>query len=336
MLTATQQQPPEIERLLSLLEKWPTDLYSAHGGQLTAESVRESRLRQARSVMERHGSCASLLFEEESLVGAAAWSPLVWDSGHFGFSAARLDLLLADGAYRQSVRRKQHLLDVVLRECEQQEIVHLSVRTQAADLTSIHALEHRGFELIDGIQTFTLCLDQPPSVVANVPEGTCIGRYEPWQLGGILEIAKSAYRFDRFHSDAALPPGSADRLHEDWVRNSCAGQAADLVMVACKQDQVLGFVTVKFDSSVRCRDGGRLATIVLVATAESGRGQGIAKATTSAVLSWLREKNTAAVQVGTQLSNVAAGRLYESCGFRLGATTLTFRKIVRECHQNEY
>ncbi len=324
--------PPRLdaEVLCRMIEAWPVDGYSAHAGRISPDSLRKKRMDVASSLLASGPNRAPLLWEHGELVGAASWSPLPWDSRYFGFAAARIDLLLAGGAYALSLRRKQILLDSVLRECRAEGIAHLSARVHAADLSSIHALEGHAFQLIDGIQTFTLSLAEECPAPGAHPTGVHIGEYEPWQLEGILDIARTAYRFDRFHADPELPDGAADRLHEDWLRNSCAGQAADLVMVAFSGRQVLGFVTAKFDSSIRFHNGGHLATIVLVATAERGRGRGIARATTLALLSRLRQCDIAAVQVGTQLSNIGAGRLYESCGFRLGASTLTFRKVVAQ------
>lgn len=328
MPIATPQLQLEPESLCRMLEEWPTDSYGAHRSRIAPTTLHEHRLEQARTFLSIPDDRIRLIQEQGELVGAASWSPLPWDSRHFGFAAGRIDVLLASGDYRLSRQRKQHLLGLLLEDCRRQGLQHLSIRVQAADLTSIHALQQHGFEWIDGIQTFTLSLVDSTAEVFSVPAGIRIGDYEPWQLEGILEIAGSAYRFDRFHSDPALPAGAADRLHEDWLLNSCSGKATDMVVVATDERQVLGFVTVKFDSGIRCRNGGLLATIVLVATAERGRGQGIAKATTLATLSRLRKHNIAAVQVGTQLSNIGAGRLYESCGFRLSASTLTFRKLI--------
>lgn len=324
--------PPRLESevLCRMIEAWPVDGYSAHTSRISPDSLRRKRMDLASALLASDRNRTPLLWEQGELVAAASWSPLPWDSRHFGCAAARIDLLLADGAYALSLQRKQILLDSILRECRADGIAHLSARVQAADLSSIHALEGHAFQLIDGIQTFTLSLADEYLVPGDVPTGVQIGEYEPWQLEGILDIARTAYRFDRFHADPELPDGAADRLHEDWLRNSCSGQAADLVMTAFHGRQVLGFVTVKFDSSVCFQNGGRLATIVLVATAETGRGKGIARATTLAALSRLRQCGIAAVQVGTQLSNIGAGRLYESCGFRLGASTLTFRKVLAQ------
>jgi ribosomal protein S18 acetylase RimI-like enzyme len=45
-------------------------------------------------------------------------------------------------------------------------------------------------------------------------------------------------------------------------------------------------------------------------------------------LEWFRERGAARATVGTQLANIAAARLYQSCGFRTTAVSLTFRKVL--------
>ena len=65
-----------------------------------------------------------------------------------------------------------------------------------------------------------------------------------------------------------------------------------------------------------------------MATALDARGRGIAKATTYGALDWFREQGVDIVEVGTQLRNIPASRLYEACGFRLVASSLSLRKWI--------
>ncbi len=257
------------------------------------------------------------LFRIDAPAGAAAWRILDWDSEQFGVGAARLDLLEASGSYREARGQKHELLASVLEQCRQAGIRHLSARVDTGDLTTIHALEETGFELIDGIQTFLLSLNGDQAVA---PPGTRL--FESRDLTQILEIGKSVFLFDRFHADAALSPGVADRLHENWTRNCCLGTAADAVVVAEEEGRVASYVTCQAD-----REAGR-GLIILAATAEWARGRGAARRASAAALHWFASQGLATVEVGTQLRNIPAARLYESLGFRLTRTSLTFRKIL--------
>jgi RimJ/RimL family protein N-acetyltransferase len=253
----------------------------------------------------------------ETSAGTAEWRAVEWDTEQIEMQAARLDALEASGSYSEVRARKGELLALVLDQCRQSGILHLSARVGAGDLTTIHALEEAGFELIDGIQTFEIGLDSNTIVP---PPGTRL--FELKDLPDVLKIGRTAFVFDRFHSDPALAPAVADRVNESWTRNCCLGTAADAVLVAEEAGHVATFVACRVD-----RQAGH-GIIILVATAEWARGRGAARRTSLAALHWFAGQGLHTVEVGTQLRNVPAARLYESLGFRLIRTSLTFRKIL--------
>ncbi|MCW5978478.1 MAG: GNAT family N-acetyltransferase [Bryobacteraceae bacterium] len=253
----------------------------------------------------------------ETPAGTASWRALEWDTAEFGMPAARIDALEAPGAYAKARVDKRELLAIVLDECREAGIRHLSARVDTADLTTIHALEEAGFELIDGIQTFALSLNAHH---APLPSGTRL--FEPGDLPEVLDIGRTAFIYDRFHADPSLSPDVADQVNENWTRNCCLGIAADAVVVAEEDGRVASYVTCRAD---REKDHG---IIILVATAEWARGRGAARRASSAALHWFSAQGLATVEVGTQLRNIPAARLYESLGFRLTRTSLTFRKIL--------
>ncbi|MBZ5630763.1 MAG: GNAT family N-acetyltransferase [Acidobacteriia bacterium] len=256
-------------------------------------------------------------FRIETPAGVAEWRALEWDTEQFGVAAARLDLLEAFGSYDEARIRKRGLLRSVLDKCREAGIRHLSARVDTGDFSTIHALEEAGFELIDGIQTFLLALNGNH---ASAPSGTRL--FEAEDLPEVLEIGRTAFIFDRFHADSALSPAVADRVNESWTRNCCLGVAADAVVVAEEEDRVASYVTCRADRQER------RGIIILVATAEWARGRGAARRASTAALRWFAEQGMAAVEVGTQLRNIPAARLYESLGFRLTRTSLTFRKVL--------
>ena len=253
----------------------------------------------------------------EAPAGTAVWRTLEWDTEQFGLAAARLDLLDASGGYAEARGQKRELLSLVLNECREAGIGHLSARVDTGDFTSIHALEEAGFELIDGIQTFQLTLNGNH---APAPPGTRLFYLK--DLPEVVEIGRSAFVFDRFHADQALASGVADRVNESWTRNCCLGAAAAAVVVAEEGGRVASYVTCQAD-----RKAGK-GIIILVATAEWARGRGAARRASGAALNWFAGQGLVAVEVGTQLRNIPAARLYESLGFRLIRTNFTFRKVL--------
>lgn len=253
----------------------------------------------------------------ETPVGTAAWRTLEWDSEQFGIPAARLDLLEASGSYSDARAHNRELLNTVLAQCREGGIRHLSARVDTGDLAAIAALEEAGFELIDGIQTFRLRIR---GNLMPAPSGTRL--FEPRDLPEVLEIGRTAFIFDRFHADPALPPVVADRVNECWTRNCCLGIAAEAVVVAQEEGRVASYVTCQADRQAS------IGIIILVATAVWARGRGAARRASSAALHWFGGQGLEAVEVGTQLRNIPAARLYEGLGFRLTRTSLTFRKVL--------
>jgi RimJ/RimL family protein N-acetyltransferase len=237
-----------------------------------------------------------------------------------------VDLLVAPGEYTRAREVKRALLESLFSNCRKRGISHLTARVDAGNLSSIHALESAGCELIDGIQTFSLHLQKAGGRTTTDRLETRMFRED--DLPQVLAIARTSYVYDRFHADSALSPEVADAANEDWVRNSCAGTAADSVILACREGEVLSYVTCKIDRETGPALGVSFGAIVMVATAQEARGRGAARAATEGALDWFRGQRVDVVEVGTQIRNIPAGRLYESCGFRLVGVSLTFRRLL--------
>jgi len=313
-------------QLDSLLENRPQQPYAFYRGLLSEEALRRFSLRRAFELLERPEASSILRRRNGTVEGLACWSSLAWDTSQMGMAAGRLDLLLHRGQYAEARAGKAALLEELLEACRRQGVRHVTARVDAGDLSSLHALGAAGLEIIDGIQTFSLRLAQAPW--AGPDNGLEVRAYRPSDLEQVLSIARTAYVHDRFHADPALTSETADALNEDWVRNCCLGTAADGVIVAAEGDRVLGYVTCKVDRRSAEELAMCFGSVVLVATAAPARGRGVARQATLGALEWFRSQGVDVVEVGTQLSNIPAARLYEGCGFRLAAVTLTLRKLL--------
>ena len=289
------------------------------------DAVAEDTKRKLAGIVADPAAKTMVARREYGLTGIAAWRVLRWDTEQFGFPAARLELLAAAGDYPVARETLGSLLRETLSDAQAQGIRHMVARVDAGNLAAIHALEEGRFETIDGIQTFALRLRR-----SSPGPGTSVETrlYRDADLPQVLAIARNAYILDRFHADTALTAEKADAVNQEWVRNSCLGKAADAVIVACAGDRVLGYVTCKLHRETSAALGLSLGSIGMVATAAVARGRGVATTGTRAALEWFRGRNVDLVEVGTQMRNIAAGRLYEKCGFRLSAASLTLRKVL--------
>jgi ribosomal protein S18 acetylase RimI-like enzyme len=153
--------------------------------------------------------------------------------------------------------------------------------------------------------------------------------------GASIEIAVAAdaeavasatvFEWDRYHADPMLPAGGADAVHRALVRQACQRQGADIAWVARDADGVLGFTAGVLDPLMRDVLGLPTLTITLAATAPRARRRGVGRALAAHAIRWAAAQGLAAIEVGAPLRNIAAARTYESAGFRLVASRLTFR-----------
>jgi dTDP-4-amino-4,6-dideoxy-D-galactose acyltransferase len=316
--------PEALADCASLLEAYPFKPYRSYSQRAGESALRHLFLSRIEAGFR--GGTLSVLWVPgaNAAQGLAAWTRLAWDSQQLGVGAGRLDWLVASGDYQEQYTIKEALLTAILEACADQSIRHLSARVDASDLSSIHLLEEHGFITVDSILTFSL--DIGDARWPSPPEGLEIGLSRPEDIEQLKAIARSSYAYGRFHSDPQILKAVADELHAVWLENSCLRKAADAVIAAAENGRILGFVTCKIDRRAAQYLGLIIGTIVLVATAPEARGCGVARATIYGSLDWFRGQGVDIVEVGTQLRNIPASRLYEACGFRLVASSISLRK----------
>ncbi|MCX7800715.1 MAG: GNAT family N-acetyltransferase [Fimbriimonadales bacterium] len=242
---------------------------------------------------------------EVAVEGARAWMALdPFDSECFGFPMAKIEA--AEGDERCS----RELFREAVRRAGEIGWRHLAVRVPDGRPALAQSLERAGFFWVDATVVFERSLvgfaAEADPQIAPAAEG---------QLRRLQAIARGAFAQSRYQTDPHLPPEGARRLTDAWVANLWAGRA-DLVLVADPVHPV-GFVACLFDPARRS------AQIDLIAVAEEGRGRGVGR---RLVLEACRHYSGRAdrLEVGTQLANLGAVRLYEACGCRLARSALTF------------
>lgn len=247
---------------------------------------------------------------------------LPWDTRMLGTSAGRISWFVHRNDEGGEASK---LLEAGTSEARRLGIRYLVARTSSADMVSIHLLESNNFHLVDGLVTF----GQVPreSSLPAVSKGVEIGLARAEEVESLAEYAAESFRVDRFHMDPAIENHTADELHREWVRNSCAG-FADAVIVARIDGRPAGFNTVKCDKRAERILGIRIGAEVLGATSKEYRGRGVWQAISQASINWFAQQGCQWSEVGTQLANIPAARLHEAAGFRIVSSNLTFRRLL--------
>jgi dTDP-4-amino-4,6-dideoxy-D-galactose acyltransferase len=317
--------PHNWAHIAPLVDAWPFKALAGHADWQPAR-LKNLTYERFKNVLGNQDGAAWMALQENAVRGFAVFSMLAWDSEQLGISAARLDHLVATGSYAEQHQIKETLLGKVLDEAQRRGVWQLSARVDASDLSELHVLEEAGFITVDSILTFAKELARHKSSPLTYDFQIRLATSDDAER--TANLARHAYIYDRFHSDPFIKPERADELHATWLRNSCAGKAADAVLLAEDEEGLLGFVTCKLQRDTGTHLGRMVGTIVLVATAERARGMGVGYATTMAALEWFRGQGTAVVEVGTQLRNIAASRLYQKCGFTHVGSSVSLRRLL--------
>ncbi|MEZ4441047.1 MAG: GNAT family N-acetyltransferase [Polyangiaceae bacterium] len=189
----------------------------------------------------------------------------------------------------------------------------LSFRADCKELGISWGFQRAGFVVADTNVQFRMHITDELLEPLRAP-GQCCSAALPEDREAVLAMAR-IFRSDHFHADQRVPRQRADDLYAQWVDNSLTGRA-DEVLVVRDEGTAIGFIT--------CRLFSERGVIELVGASPSSRGRGVGLALVAGAVSWFHRHGATVVDVGTQVSNVAACRVYQRAGFASVAYGNTF------------
>jgi ribosomal protein S18 acetylase RimI-like enzyme len=310
-------------KLIRLLKRWPFKpmAYSRNCDDSKLFHLAGERVRATLNDVD--GAKATLILSADQVVGFASMRPLTWDTEQLGVPAARLEHLIADGSYLEQFEIKNHLLTNLLLRAFEEGVIHISSRVDASDFSSLHALERAGFVTVDSILHFAVDFEKRD--VPKPQHGFTIRLAEPADAERVSSLAKTSFVYDRFHSDPFVSRKTADDLHGSWLRNSCAENSRDNVLLAESKNELLGFVSCTVQADTARWLGRSIGTIILVACAEQARRRGVGRTLMLAAGQWLRQQGCEIVESGTQVRNVPSARMFRQCGFDYVGASISLR-----------
>lgn len=318
--------PNDWKQLAPLVELWPFKPMAQVNGfhPLKLTNFTCERVLKALSD-DNSGACVAV--QANRVRGFVCFNPLPWDSEQLGIPAARIDYLVAEGTYQEQRPIKEALLESLFAQVDEHGVRHLSARIAASDFSSLHALEATGFNTIDTIITFAIDLSK--QALLEPDHDFNIRLAGPGDAEKVANLARTAFVYDRFHSDPAIERERADELHASWLRDSCNGKAVDAVLLAEDDTGLLGFASCLVQHDTR-KLGRMVGTMILAASAERARGRGIAHATMMGATEWMRQQGCEVVEGGTQVRNIPSARLFRKCGFLMVGASMSLRKLCSE------
>lgn len=230
------------------------------------------------------------------------------DEARFGIRMARaLNVSQAD-------------LEPMLAYCRQHQVRLLIARCAAADLAAAQALEAHGFRLMDTLVHYARDLQRTP--IPALPEGLTVRPVRTDEADSVGRLAARAFHgyLGHYHADERLDRQRADEVYISWAQRSCAAlDAANAVLVAERDGQLAGFVTLRLVSA-------GAAEVPLYGVDPAFQRQGVGRALLICGLEWGLERGASTLHIATQITNTASQKVWVRLGFEPTHAHYTFHK----------
>ena len=228
---------------------------------------------------------------------------LEWDSQFFQRRIARIE---GDRLDKQS-------LDPALRWCKEKGIECLYFLCSPDDDNSVAVAEAAGFHLVDIRSELNWRIQ-----ATSESSPSFVRQYQESDLAMLQKIASQAYTNTRFNFDNHFPSEQVADLYKVWITTSCQNEEHK-VFVASSENKIVGFITCFFDTA-------EIGRIGLLGLSEEVKGRGYGRQLVQAAQQYFFSTSADEVRVVTQGRNLAAQRLYQSCGFRTYKLGLWYHK----------
>lgn len=236
---------------------------------------------------------------------------LPWDSDFFKRNIARLRLSLVNEQQMRSA----------LTACKKADIECLYATLGSAQCNISLAEEH-GFSLVGTRVTYER--EAAPERKSNT-SAVKIRLAVEKDTRQLVSLSRALSRESRFARDPRFGPAAAQRLYRAWTEKLLLDTSPTTqVLVATVSEKCAGFVAA-------CVKNG-IVHIELVIVDKKFRGKGVGSALMASCMAQYQKRGFKKFHVVTQGSNIAAQRLYQSCGFKLTAMVLDYHKWFTHDH----
>ena len=318
-MTVRPLEPEALPALAPMLGRYPYHDYR-HYPRFSAESRTRVLLHELEAARARGTALA--VWAGEDAVGAGYVEPMPWDSAYFGVPMGKLALLPDPRV--SALEILDPLLDALLEAAGRAGLRHLSVKLDCGHLDAVQALEGRGFRLMDCLLTYLCDCHRDP--VPEVKRMARVREYQPEDRDAVVAIAERMYQdyAGRFTRDPWLPPGLVRRFYVEWVRNACAGQMADRLLVGERGGRVVSFLAYRRIPSVFESTGIRIAGQGISAVLPEGVGSYPSLLATAIAKDRVVTYDFA--EFDTPIENTLPQRVFQKMGFRLVRSKYTLHR----------
>ena len=146
-----------------------------------------------------------------------------------------------------------------------------------------------------------------------------IKKYSGKLTSALLDLTIASGIYSRFKLDPKLYP-YFKKLYTLWIENSLNGQLAEHVFVSEKEDQIIGFLTLKKKDIYH--------QIGLIATSSEHRGMGIGSSLLEKAEETVLSEEGTEIRVVTQLDNITACKFYKKNGYKVHSVEYIYHWLL--------
>ncbi|MBI5123531.1 GNAT family N-acetyltransferase [Candidatus Roizmanbacteria bacterium] len=240
----------------------------------------------------------------QRLICDFSWDLSTFDTKILGFKTAKIVLSDEDNV------RKIETIGSLVQDLKNNGVVYATLRIKANDFLTAQELEKNGFIVVDGIITLEKNLEEViTDSFLNIRSAKTSDLSQLISIGATVFIGRS-----RYYHDSMISENKANDIYSKWVENSVKKIVADDVLIWEHNKKILGLISLQ-----------KKGQIPLVGVIREAKGRGIGKELLSAACAVFRKWDLKKVTIETQITNIPALRLYQSSGFKIVDSYLTFR-----------
>ena len=208
----------------------------------------------------------------------------------------------------------------------------LTCKVQARDPAVIRALERQGFLLMDTLLDLVFDSSRTPleNIMLHKPEHLHTRLAKPEDPPEILALAHKAFAnyFGRYHSDPKMPPGTGEKVYDQWVCSGFEGWV-DWTVVAEIDGQIVGYSMWKNASALETKHGVDITHCNFGAIHPNFSGRGVYTALKLAGMR-IAESFAKHFDLATHIANYPVHRSIAKLGWRIAGARHSFHRWLSD------
>ena len=327
-LTITRIEPAEIRVLKEALPRLRFTPLS-HLPYLKRTQIEAFWMDDIRETAADKNSATFVASISDRVVGFSIYAESTWDSQVVGRPIGTLRYLAADTENSMGAKAVEALVEQSVAHARKCGIECLTVKVHPRDTATIHALERKGFLLMDTLVHYVFDFLRTPFERVVPPRrisGLNIRLGVEEDLPEILEVAERAFKnhFGRYNADSRMPSGAAKDVYREWARSSLSGWA-DWVTVAEVHARIAGYAIWKKASPLEAKHALDIFHYNLVAIHPHFVGRNVFAALTYEGMRMFREYANR-FTAPTHVTHSAIHRLCFELGWQICGARHSFHK----------